>query len=97
MAIVWEPGLRLVTQSQDDAQDDDWIYPLGWDSTYEIVRALMAAHPDAHVEDIGLQELKAMILALPAFEDDPALAHDDLLCEILKEWYEESTADFSGI
>lgn len=79
-----------------DADRDDWTYPLGWDSSYEIVLALMAAYPDAHVEAIGLQQLKAMILGLPAFQDDPALAHDDLLCEILKEWYEESTAGFSG-
>jgi Fe-S-cluster formation regulator IscX/YfhJ len=31
-----------------------------------------------------------MIIDLPNFADDPTLANDDLLNDILREWYEES-------
>gem|GEM_PF-3703345 len=33
-----------------------------------------------------------MIVALPDFVDDPTLAHDGLLTEILREYYEEATS-----
>jgi FeS assembly protein IscX len=29
-------------------------------------------------------------LALPMFEDDPALANDDILAAIYQDWYEET-------
>jgi FeS assembly protein IscX len=73
--------------------DDDQPHPLCWEASYEIVLALKATHPDVRIDSVGLAELQAMIVALPGFADDPALAHDALLCEILREWYEESDAD----
>jgi FeS assembly protein IscX len=60
-----------------------------WDSTYEIVLSLKDLHPDADLDAIGLQQLNQLIVALPDFADDPELANDGILTEILREWYEE--------
>ena len=65
---------------------------LYWEPTYEIVLALMQAHPDIDIEEVGMQQLMEMITALPNFADDPTIASDDLLRDILREWYEEATA-----
>ncbi len=63
--------------------------PLYWEASYEIVLTLMEEHPDADLDTLGLTELFEWIINLPGFADDPALAHDDLLIGILREWYEE--------
>ena len=60
-----------------------------WDSTYEIVLSLIDMHPDADLDAIGLQQLNQLIVALPDFADDPELANEGILTEILREWYEE--------
>ena len=60
-----------------------------WDSTYEIVLGLIDMHPDADLDAMGLQQLNQLIVALPDFADDPELANDGILTEILREWYEE--------
>ncbi len=49
----------------------------------------MEHHPDADLDNLGLQQLFEWIIDLPGFDDEPILAHDDLLTEILREWYEE--------
>ncbi|MBX3081836.1 MAG: Fe-S cluster assembly protein IscX [Anaerolineae bacterium] len=64
---------------------------LDWDASYEIVLALMRTYPDLDVNSVGLTQLKQMIIALPNFVDDPTIAHDGLLREILREWFEELT------
>lgn len=64
--------------------------PLYWESSYEIVLSLQAHYPEMDVESVGLQQLQEMIVALPGFADDPALANDVLLADILREWYEET-------
>lgn len=69
----------------------DTPQPLYWESSYEIVLELMARYPDADLDSLGLHELYQMIVTLPNFADDPALAHDGLLTEILREYYEEAT------
>ena len=51
----------------------------------------MERHPDADLDTLGLAQLLEWIIALPGFADDPALAHDDLLSGILREWYEENS------
>ncbi len=63
--------------------------PLYWEASYEIVLSLMEHHPDADLDTLGLQQLFEWIINLPGFADDPILAHDGLLTEILREWYEE--------
>jgi FeS assembly protein IscX len=65
--------------------------PLYWESTYELVRHLMTTYPDVSLELLGTRQLLTMILDLPDFADDPRLANEALLNEILREWYEEAT------
>ena len=62
---------------------------LDWDSSYEIVLALMESYPDAKLENLGLDKLNALIVSLPGFADDPDLVNDQILQAILREWYEE--------
>lgn len=62
---------------------------LHWDATYEIVLALSEVYPDIDVESIGLEQLYQCIVTLPNFADDPRLANEGILNEILREWYEE--------
>ena len=64
--------------------------PLYWDASYEIVLALSDAYDDVDIEEVGTQQLYQMIIDLPNFADDPTLANDDLLNDILREWYEEN-------
>ena len=64
-------------------------HKLDWDSTYEIVLALIERYPDADLAGISLDDLQKRILALPGFEDDPELVNDNILRATLREWYEE--------
>ncbi len=66
--------------------------PLYWEASYEIVLALMEHHSTIDLDTLGLQHLFELIVALPGFADDPLLAHDGLLTEILREWYEEKNS-----
>lgn len=65
---------------------------LYWDTSYEIVLALMSTYPDVTLDDVGTQQLFEWIITLPGFADDPELVNDDILNDILREWYEESNA-----
>jgi len=65
---------------------------LYWDTSYEIVQALMEAYPNTIVDSVGIEQLLEMIVTLPTFADDPILANEDLLTDILREWYEESNS-----
>ena len=69
--------------------DDTQQQPLYWEPTYEVVLALQEAYPHFNIEDIGMKQFKDMIIALPNFADDPSVASDELLRDILREWYEE--------
>ncbi len=64
---------------------------LYWDATYEIVLALMESYSGVDFDQIGVAQLRHMIVDLPEFADDPLLGNDSILNEILREWYEEST------
>lgn len=66
---------------------------LNWDATYAIARELILAHPQIELDTISLKQLYEMVLALPGFSDDPALATEEILKEIFRIWYEESTHD----
>lgn len=65
---------------------------LHWESSYAVVLALMEHYPDIDLDRLGLEALRQMIIRLPDFQDDPALATDGILTEILREWYEEANA-----
>lgn len=65
---------------------------LYWESSYEIVLALMEAYPEFDVESVGMEQLYQMVIALPDFADDPELANEGILKQLLREWYEETSA-----
>ena len=64
-------------------------HPLYWEASYEIVLTLMDTYPEAQLDTLGLEQLYQWIIALPNFADDPALANESILTDILREWYEE--------
>lgn len=66
---------------------------LYWDASYAIALALMEAHPDVDPDTVGIEQLYNWVVALPNFADDPALAHEALLVQLLREWYEEANAE----
>ena len=78
----------IMTDAHTDADRPD---PLYWESSYAIVLNLIERYPDADLDALGLDQLRAWIVGLPGFVDDPHWAHDDLLAAILREWYEEVT------
>lgn len=88
--VVGPIGTDCVQRQTMDASADT-PHPLYWESSYEIVLQLIARYPEVDLDSLGLQDLYQMIVTLPDFVDDPALAHDDLLTEILREYYEEAT------
>jgi FeS assembly protein IscX len=64
--------------------------PLNWESIYAIALALKEAHPGVDMQNVSLQMIFNWTVALPAFEDDPALANDDILAAIYQDWFEET-------
>ena len=74
-----------------ELDDENRPNPLYWEPTYEIVLALMDTYPNTDIESIGMKQFMEMILGLPNFADEPAMATDQLLRDILREWYEEAT------
>lgn len=65
------------------------MHKLDWEATYEIVLSLIEAYPNADLDHMGLDQLYHFIVTLPNFADDPVLANEGILNEILREWYEE--------
>jgi FeS assembly protein IscX len=63
--------------------------PLTWESTYAIALALKREHPAVDMETITLGDIQRWTLALGDFDDDPALANDEILSAIYQDWYEE--------
>lgn len=70
--------------------DNSQARPLYWEGTYEIVLDLMEKYPTVDLDTVGLQQLYQWVIALPNFADDPELANDGILNDILREWYEET-------
>ncbi len=62
---------------------------LYWDSTYGIAMALIESHPELDPDNIGLEELFNLIERLPGFADNPELANERLLLDVLATWLEE--------
>jgi FeS assembly protein IscX len=63
---------------------------LTWESTYAIALELRRQHPDVNFDELTLQQIYRWTLQLPEFEDDPALANDDILYAIYQDWFEEN-------
>jgi FeS assembly protein IscX len=63
---------------------------LTWESTYAIAMELRRQHKDVNIEEVTLQQILNWTLQLQDFEDDPALANDDILYAIYQDWFEEN-------
>ncbi len=63
---------------------------LTWESTYAIALELRRHHKDVNIEEVTLQQILKWTLQLSEFEDDPALANDDILYAIYQDWFEEN-------
>jgi FeS assembly protein IscX len=66
---------------------------LYWENSYEIILTLRERNPELSVESVGLDQLYRMIIELPEFADDPRLANEGILRDILREWYEEESSE----
>ena len=62
---------------------------LNWDSTYAIALELRRQYPNIDFDEVTLKQIYDWTLHLSEFEDDPALANDDILYAIYQDWYEE--------
>jgi len=62
---------------------------LTWETSYAIALELKRVHSDAKIGEVTLQQIYDWTLGLQEFEDDPALANDDILYTIYQEWFEE--------
>lgn len=60
-----------------------------WDDTYAIARILEENHPDVELENVTLNMIYEWTISLDTFSDDPKLVNDQILTNILQEWYEE--------
>lgn len=65
---------------------------LYWESSFEIVQTLIELYPSVDIDSVGIEQLRQWIITLPNFADDPDLANDGILNDILREWYEEVTS-----
>ena len=63
---------------------------LTWEDSYAIAKALMAAHAEADLASVSLNDIFNWTLALPEFDDDPQICNDAILMDIFREWYEET-------
>ena len=63
---------------------------LNWESTYAIAVTLKRKYPNVNIEEVTLQQILDWTLALPEFEDDPALVNDEILYAIYQDWFEEN-------
>ncbi|MBI2759201.1 MAG: Fe-S cluster assembly protein IscX [Chloroflexi bacterium] len=63
---------------------------LNWEATYAIALELRRQHPQTNIEEVTLQQIYDWTIRLQEFEDDPALANDDILYAIYQDWFEES-------
>lgn len=61
---------------------------LNWESSFAIALALQATHPEADLNEVSLNMIYTWTLALETFEDDPALANDEILSAIYQDWFE---------
>ena len=63
---------------------------LNWEATYAIALELKRQHKDINIENVTLKQIYDWVIALPDFDDDPALANDEILYSIYQDWFEEN-------
>ncbi|MCS7061201.1 MAG: Fe-S cluster assembly protein IscX [Anaerolineae bacterium] len=62
--------------------------PLYWDDAYPIALLLKARYPDVEPVEIDQATLREWVMALPGFNDDPAVVCAEWLDDIRREWLE---------
>ena len=62
---------------------------LNWEASYAIAMALQTGHPAVDLQEVSLADVLTWTLALPAFDDDPELANEEVLLDIFRIWLEE--------
>jgi len=60
-----------------------------WTDTYEIVEALLEAHPDVDPRQIRFTDLRDWVMALPGFDDLPERCGERILEAIQMTWMDE--------
>ena len=70
--------------------DEKYRMSLSWESPYAIAMELRRQHQEVDIEEVTLQQIYGWTLELPEFDDDPALANEDILYSIYQEWFEEN-------
>lgn len=60
-----------------------------WTDTYDIVEALLEAHPDVDPAQVRFTDLRDWVMALPGFDDDPARCGERILEAIQMTWIDE--------
>lgn len=63
---------------------------LKWVDVQEIAISLSEAHPDTDPRFLNFVQLRAWVLALPEFNDDPERCGEKILEAIQLAWIEES-------
>ncbi|MEZ5653961.1 MAG: Fe-S cluster assembly protein IscX [Burkholderiaceae bacterium] len=61
-----------------------------WTDVQEIAIALADEHPDADPQVIRFTDLRAKVLALDGFDDDPARSGERVLEAIQQAWIDET-------
>jgi FeS assembly protein IscX len=61
-----------------------------WTDSREVAIALAGAHPDLDPARVRFTDLRAYVLALPGFADDPAHCGEKILEAIQMAWIDES-------
>jgi FeS assembly protein IscX len=61
-----------------------------WIDTREIAIALAQQHPDVDPERVNFVDLRAWVLALEGFDDDPKRSGEKILEAIQAAWIEEA-------
>ncbi len=60
-----------------------------WTDTYDIAIALEEAHPDKDNVNLRFTDLRAWVVALEGFEDDPEGCNEKILEAIQMAWMDE--------
>ena len=62
-----------------------------WTDSLEIAIQLADAHPDIDPKAIRFTDLRAWVMALPEFDDDPAHCGEKILEAIQMAWIDETS------
>ena len=61
-----------------------------WRDIGELARDLAVQYPETDPLDLELSQLRAMVIELPGFGDEPDAATEEILEAIQSAWYDEA-------